>query len=154
MALLPSSEAQTAKPLAQKNEVQYGYIVQAWKKNGNNWQKISFHTVKQHRSKADTIAIDVDYVQMLTGSKARAAAIKNGDADTSFDANGKIIDINVPNDYYILNSNKRLVKIVIAPHVSLSLLHQEGDEVPMSDRLFKVYFKNKKIKKIEEVYLP
>jgi hypothetical protein len=59
--------------------------------------------------------IDADYIQFLMGDKAVAAAKKHGDALIDIDKKGDTV-YSVPNDYYILNENKKIRTLTLAPN--------------------------------------
>ena len=60
----------------------------------------------------DTTFINADYIQFLTGQEAINAAISHHQADTFKTDDGKI-QIGVPNDYYIVNDNKKIRRLQI-----------------------------------------
>jgi hypothetical protein len=116
--------------------------------------------------RGDTVFLEVDYIQYLTGDAAIDAAKKAHQADTFQDANGKT-QIAVPNDFFIVNENKKLRQLPIAKDCvfdfilnpertnaiednslkSLKKIHTDGPFILTLD--------NKGfIKKIKEVFLP
>ena len=58
--------------------------------------------------KQDSIFIKADYVEYFHGPDVLEEAKKRHRADTAFDRNGKITDIFVPDDYFIVDDDKSL----------------------------------------------
>lgn len=132
--------------------IQYAYILEFFQKTNSGWETISMKSIaKQHSSR--TLAIDADYIQMFEGEAALAAAKKNGDVDTTYGENGKILDIYIPNDFYILNENPKIRRLELLPNTKI-IFQSINEETPLDSRLFKLFLKNNKVIKIEEVYLP
>lgn len=164
LLLLIYFPAQEAWAQAQKR---FAYIKQFYKQVKNEWQPITPKEALAKKGKMPVVA-DVDYVQMLSGKAAIAAAIKRGDADTSFDDKGKILDVSVPNDYYIVNNNTKIRQLYIAPYIIIEMLKEntsspKGIVSPSAtQRLDNVYrgalieltINRDTIVKIKEVYLP
>src|SRR5689334_22890747 len=71
-------------------------------------------------SSRDTVFVDADYIQYLKGQKAIDAAKRNGDADTTI-KNGKI-KISLPNDYYIVNENKKIRRLRLSQKITFELI--------------------------------
>lgn len=150
-----------------QTQKQFAYIKQFYKQVNNEWQAIAPKEALAQKSKMP-IAADVDYVQMLTGKAAVAAAIKRGDADTSFDDKGKILDVSVPNDFYIVNDNTKIRQLTVTPDIVVEMLKEnipakKGKTPPSPaqrldkvyrDALFELTIKGNIIVKIKEVYLP
>lgn len=110
--------------------------------------------------------INADYVQYLTGKAALNAAIAKGDVERNFDKNGKP-EWYIPNDFYIVNDNKKTRKLILDKSCTYHLLTSENNlptlanqsfsdfKTNFSEKLFKVFFnKNGSVSKIEEVYMP
>ena len=71
--------------------------------------------------KADSTFIDADYIQYLTGQAAINAAIKVHQADTFKTEDGKT-HIDVPNDYFIVNNNKKIRRLALDKNCSIDLV--------------------------------
>ena len=107
--------------------------------------------------------IDADFVQMLTGKTAIKAAKKSGEAEYDINAKGDT-SWYVPNDYYILNSNKKIRKLLLAPSVNIYLVKDGGSKVTKSilpvlrknyaGKIFKLLIEESKVVRIEEIYIP
>ena len=117
--------------------------------------------------KADTIFIDADYVQYLTGDSAIEAAKKKHMADT-FTIDGTT-HIDVPNDYFILNENKNIRRLALSKQIVFDLLldldradHKEeikdnslkSFKEIYKNNLFLLAINNNEVAKIKEVFLP
>jgi len=78
--------------------------------------------------KEGTTYIDADYIQFLMGKPAVEAARKRGDAEP-FVRNGDTT-WSVPNDYYILNENKKIRSLALKPDFRLVTVEKpEAKEV-------------------------
>ena len=109
------------------------------------------------------ITIDADFVQMLTGKAAVAAAKKNGEAEFDINAKGDT-SWYVSNDYYILNVNKKTRKLALAANANIYLVKEGSSKITKSalqtlkrsyeGKLFKILIKQKTVIKIEEIYTP
>lgn len=89
----PEVEHAAIQPQQKPEEGQYCYINKIYKTG-------------------DTTCIDADFVVFLMGKAAVAAARKNGDAEP-FVKNGDTT-WSVPNDYYIVNENKKVRTLKLA----------------------------------------
>ncbi|GGH57448.1 hypothetical protein HNQ91_000219 [Filimonas zeae] len=69
--------------------------------------------------------IDADYIQFLMGKAAVTAARKKGDAEPLV-RNGDTT-WSVPNDYYILNENRKIRTLALQPGFRLVTVKQPGD---------------------------
>ncbi len=86
----------------------------------------------------DTVLIDADYIQFLMGKQAVAAAKKNGDAEP-FVKNGDTT-WSVPNDYYILNENRKIRTLQLAKDFRFIVAGKEdvnSDDISRLDYLKK-----------------
>jgi len=122
--------------------------------------------LKKITDRNDSVIIDADYIQFLTGDAAIVAAKKNHEADTSYDDKGKITSISVDNDYYILNESKKIRQLLLAKDAVLKFMDNQYRTKPIKDNSvasFKQVYgeapyiltlKNNVIVKLEEVYLP
>jgi hypothetical protein len=116
--------------------------------------------------RGDTVFLDVDYIQYLTGDAAIEAAKKANQADTFQDADGKI-HIEVPNDFFIVNENNKIRQIPIAKDCVFDFILNPDRTNAIKDNSLKSLRKihtdgpfiltiNNQgfIKKIKEVFLP
>lgn len=133
-----------------KYQKQFAYVKQFYKQVNSEWQAIAPKEALAQKGKMP-IAVDVDYVQMLTGKAAIAAAIKRGDTDTSFDDKGKILDVYVPNDYYMVNDNTKIRRLVFSKQAAIIFLRSSPN---IKESLFELNIKNDTIIRCKEVYLP
>lgn len=132
-----------------------------------NEQEIQqYCNIKAITQKGDSVFLDVNLVQFLTGKEAVKAAEKAGFADTSYDERGNISDISVPDDYFIANDNKKFKRLALGKNCVIELL-TGGSPKPATDnsiqnlkrrykdRLFILsLLGNDKVAKVKEVYLP
>jgi len=132
-------------------------------KNSNDTEYAFITEIQQD---GDSTYLIADYVQYLTGDSAIAAAIQEGNADTT-EIEGKIT-VGVSNDYYILNSNQKLRKLPVVKNCEFDfLLWLDRVDVKKVDNslssLKKIYKdapfiltldKNETVVRVKEVYLP
>jgi len=71
--------------------------------------------------KGDSAFIDADYIQYLTGQSAIDAAVKAHEADTFQTEDGKT-HVDVPNDYFIVNDNKKIRRLFLDKNCSIELV--------------------------------
>lgn len=126
-----------------------------------------FSYIKNITREHNKVVIEADYVQMLTGSAAFAAAKKAGLLDTLEDDNGKIT-LELPNDYFIANDSKQLRKHLLARDCRFEFLPpaQGGRKIDSLDKVrwLQRIYKNKlfvltintanEITHVKEYYLP
>jgi hypothetical protein len=106
--------------------------------------------------------IDADYIQYLTGNQAIEEAKKNGDADVII-ING-IKKYSIPDDFYVLNENKKIRKLELSNNIKIDLI--DNSKSSGKDSIFN-YFKNNyddriyilelsggKVINIKEVFIP
>ena len=132
----------------------------------DNSNETEYAFISDILQKGDSVFLNVDYVQYLTGDSAIAAAIREGQADTVY-IDGKI-HIDVPNDYYILNNNLKVRKLRIDKNCEFDFL-LDLDRVDVKDvdnslpSLKKIYEdtlfiltlnEEETIVRIEEVFIP
>jgi hypothetical protein len=113
---------------------------------------LQYAYIKSVIKKADSVFITADFIQYLTGDKALAEAKKNGDADTAYNDNGKITYVYVANDYYILNSSKKLRQLPLAKMYQIETLSSTTlkkttlqnfiKKYPYDNYIFTLEFKN------------
>jgi hypothetical protein len=121
----------------------------------------------------DTFYLDADYIEFLTGDEAFDAAGKQGDLDTSYTSDGKM-SVGVPNDYYILNENKKTTRLPLSKNVVIETIFWGDDTYYLKrtsiDSLYKQYLDQRHnadmhtpfalimrdavIVKIQEIYIP
>lgn len=110
--------------------------------------------------------IDADYIQYLTGDEAVEAAKKAHQADTFQTEDGKT-HIDVPNDYFIVNENNKIRRLILAKDCVFELIINPDRTHPITNNslesIKKIYkdspfiltFNDKGlISKIKEVFLP
>jgi hypothetical protein len=123
--------------------------------------------IKETIKRNDSVFIQADYIQFLTGDLAVAAAKKNHEADTSYDDKGKITSVFVDNDYYILNENKKLRLLPLAKNVEIETVDMSAGVSIAKTTLdnfiskhgndsfpFILHIRNNIVIKITEVYVP
>jgi hypothetical protein len=125
---------------------------------------LQYAYIKNVIKKADTVFIVADFIQYLTGTAALAEAKRNGDADTAYDDKGKITTVYVANDFYVLNSSKKLRQFPLAEMYIIETLSSTNlqktslknfmKKYPFDNFIFKLEIKNGVVTKISEQYLP
>ncbi|WP_300596760.1 hypothetical protein [Niabella sp.] len=105
----------------------------------------------------------VDYVTMLTGSRAVKAAREAGDAEFEDKHNGDTTWY-VPNDFYIENKSRKLRTLPVADSCAIQLIRVGGTRLYKSDlaqlkkgyagNLYRLEIVLGKIVKLTEVYTP
>lgn len=85
--------------------------------------------------KGDSCFIDADYIQYLTGQAAIDAAIKRHEADTFQTEDGKT-HVDVPNDYFIVNDNKKIRRLLLAKSCLIDLVINPDGIPPINDNSF------------------
>lgn len=133
-------------------------------------QKKNIHQEYAYISNIETQAgnhfVVADYVQYLSGKAALKAAIQHGEAEKEINQNGKT-EWTLPNDYYILNDNKKLRTLKLAKNADYILIGSKKDlprpskqtfndlKNNFEGKLYKISFhQNRIISKVEEIYLP
>lgn len=86
--------------------------------------------------KGDSTFINADYIQYLTGKAAVKAAIKEHQADTFKTEDGKI-HIDVPNDYFIINDNKKIRKLKLDKNCLIDLVINPDRMPSINENSFK-----------------
>ena len=114
----------------------------------------------------DSIFIKADYVQFFNGPTVLEEAKKRHRADTSFDKNGKVQDVFVPDDYFIVNDDKQLRTLYLPGSTSITMDSEiAGEKVKninnyayfsqhFKNSLFKLMVKNNMVTVVKEVFLP
>lgn len=132
--------------------------------NNNDTTKVEYANVVGIVTSNDTVFIDADYIQYLTGQQAISAAIKNRDADTTRE-NGKI-HVSVPNDYYIVNESKKIRRLRLSKKIVFDLIVNPDRTHPITgnslesfkkiykDSPFILTINNNEVIKIKELFLP
>lgn len=114
----------------------------------------------------DTTYLEADYIQYLTEESAIEAARKVNEVDTFRTKDGKI-EFAVPNDYFIVNENKKIRKLPLSNDCIFDLLNNPNGIRPATNNslnsLKEIHHdspfiltidKNGFVIKIKEVFLP
>ena len=114
----------------------------------------------------DSIFILADYVEFFNGKNVVEEAKKRHRADTVFDKAGKITDIFVPNDYFIVNDDETTVRLYL-PAATPVKMEQEFVTDKKAEinnynyfsghyknSLFLLTLKGTSIQAVREVFLP
>ncbi len=114
----------------------------------------------------DSIFIKADYVQFFNGPDVLKEAQKRHRADTSFDKDGKIQDVFVPDDYFIVNDDKQLRTLYLPGSTGITMDTEIAGEKTKNintyayfrqhfkNSLFKLMVKNNVVTAVKEVFLP
>ena len=114
----------------------------------------------------DSIFIKADYVQYFTGKNVVEEAKKRHRADTSFDKSGKIEDIFVPDDYFIVNDDKQLRRLYLPGDAPIKMESEFVTDKTkdinnykylaghFNNSLFMLTVKNNRIEAVKEIFLP
>ena len=82
--------------------------------------------------KGDSTFIDADYIQYLTGQAAIEAAVKVHQADTFKTEDGKT-HVDVPDDYFIVNENKKMRRLALDKNCSIDLVINPDGIPPITE---------------------
>ena len=114
----------------------------------------------------DSILLKTDYVDFFNGPNVLEEAKKRHLADTAYDRNGKIQDIFVPDDYFIVNDDKTLRNLYlpvgtpitmdteIAGTGSKGINTYDYFSKHYKNSLFLITVKKNQVVSIKEVFLP
>ena len=102
--------------------------------------KRQYSNIMRIYERLDTVFIDADYIQFLTGDAAIDAAKKANEADSFETADGKIV-FAVPNDYFIINESKRIRQLPLAKDCTYDLLNNPDRLHPIEDNSLKSLMK-------------
>lgn len=114
----------------------------------------------------DSIFIKADYVQFFNGPNVLEEAKKRHRADTSFDKDGKVQDVFVPDDYFIVNDDRQLRTLYLPGSTSITMDSEIAGEKTKNintyvyfrqhfkNSLFKLMVKNNIVTAVKEVFLP
>lgn len=114
----------------------------------------------------DSIFLKADYVQFFNGPNVLEEAKKRHRADTSFDKDGKVQDVFVPDDYFIVNDDKQLRTLYLPGSTSITMDSEIAGEKTKNintyvyfsqhfkNSLFKLMVKNNTVTAVKEVFLP
>ena len=114
----------------------------------------------------DSIFIKADYVQFFNGPNVLEEAKKRHRADTSFDKEGKVQDVFVPDDYFIVNDDRQLRTLYLPGSTSITMDSEIAGEKTKNintyvyfsqhfkNSLFKLRVKNNTVTAVKEVFLP
>lgn len=110
------------------------------------------------------VFIHADYIQRIDGQRAVEEAKKRGDADTFF-LDGKM-QIGVPNDYYVINDNPKIRKLLLDPTVKFEFVENpdrlegkvennlDGLKLIYKDAQFELTIKDGIVVKVFEIFVP
>ncbi len=120
-------------------------------------------SLKASRGAVPSFQLTADYVQMLTGKAAIAAARSVGEADYEIRKKRDTV-WSVPNDYFVLNQSPKTRMLSVAPKAKIFLVAEGSSKVapaPISKlqksfagKLFRLTISNGGVEKIEEIYTP
>ena len=114
----------------------------------------------------DSMVLKVDYVDFFHGPNVLEEAKKRHRADTAFDRNGKIKDIFVPNDYFIVNDDKSLRSLYLPPASPITMDSEIAGNKSKDintyayfskhyeNSLFLLKVKDNSVQSVKEVFLP
>ena len=114
----------------------------------------------------DSIILKVDYVNFFNGPNVVEEAKKRHRADTAYDKSGKIQDIFVPDDYFIVNDDKALRSLYLQNSVPITMdVEIAGTKTKnintyeyfskhYENSLFLITVKKNRVESIKEVFLP
>ena len=126
----------------------------------------AFGYIKSIEQFHDSIYINFDKVEYFHGPDVVEQAKKRHMAETAYDKNGKVQDIFVADDYFIMNDDTIPHRMVLAKDVTFDLLdgnmekgHNEVNNFQYLQNHFQVFLfrlsiKNNLVSKVEAVYLP
>jgi len=117
----PEVQQVAVAPQEKPEEGQYCFIEKVYEKEG-------------------TAFIDADFIQFLMGKAAVAAARKRGDAEPVV-TNGDTT-WSVPNDYYILNENRKIRTLALKPGFLLTTVSQPAEKEMSGVEYLKKYAKD------------
>jgi len=110
--------------------------------------------------------LQADYVDFFNGPNVVEEAKERHLADTAFDKKGKITDIFVPNDYFIVNDDKTLRYLFLPRNTPIKMDPEIAGpnakdidnyhyfSLHYKNSLFRITVKNDVIGSISEVFLP
>lgn len=113
----------------------------------------------------DSILIDADFIQYLTGLAAINAAKKDGEADVFVNKNNDTTYA-VPNDYYIVNKNDKIRRLLLSKSISFDLIINPDRAHPIKnnslqsfgliykDSPFILTIESNEVTRIKELFLP
>ena len=114
----------------------------------------------------DSVMLKADYVDFFNGPNVLEEAKKRHRADTAFDRNGKITDIFVPDDYFIVNDDKTVRTLYLPTDAPISMDTEiagtKSNKINSygyfskhyENSLFLIKVKNSRVESIKEVFLP
>lgn len=116
--------------------------------------------------KQDSVFIKADYVEYFHGPNVLEEAKKRHRADTAFDRNGKITDIFVPDDYFIVDDDRSLRSLYLAANTPIimdtEIAGNKSNKINTyayfskhyETSLFLLRVKGNSVESIKEVFLP
>jgi hypothetical protein len=96
----------------------------------NNRHEYAF--IVGHIQKDESSFIEADDIQYLTGQAAVSAAVKRHEADSFQTEDGKT-HVDVPNDYFIINDNKKIRLLCLSKNCSIELVINPEATPPIRD---------------------
>lgn len=133
------------KEIIEKQELNYSLILKVYEENKKSY-------------------IDADYIQYFKGDRAIEEAKIRGDADVVI-INGQK-KYSIPNDFYIVNDNKKIRKLELSENVKINLVNTVGlknsdtksilDYLKNNydDKIFLLVLSDEKITEIKEIFTP
>lgn len=128
--------------------------------------RVEYSYITGIEKKHDSIFIKADYVQFFNGPNVLEEAKKRHRADTIFDKDGKVQDVFVPDDYFIVNDDRQLRTLYLPGSTSITMDSEIAGEKTKNintytyfsqhfkNSLFKLMVKNNTVTAVKEVFLP
>lgn len=122
--------------------------------------------IKSIKQIHDSVYLDVDSLFFYNKPDVVDVAKRMGRADTAKDKNGKITDIFVANDYFIINDDTSDIRLVLKKDAAFRLLESNGQPAQPEDnnlkflqnnfvnQLFMLAVKDKSVSAVEAIFLP
>ena len=115
-----------------QNVIDSRNLKQTLSNDSTNYTSNEYAFIVGNFQKGDSTFIDADYIQYLTGQSAIDAAVKKHEADTFQTEDGKI-HVNVPDDYFIVNDNKKIRRLFLDKNCSIELVINPDGLPPITD---------------------
>lgn len=128
-------------------------------------QSRQYAFIKEVIQEQDSIFLEADYIQYLTGAPAIEAAKQAGQADSLHTTDGNI-RYTTPNDYFIVNDGSQTKRIAISKNCKYDLLTSmdrintisdnslESFKKIYADSPFLLTIENATVIEIKEVFIP
>lgn len=142
MALLScvSNNSTESQQTSSDSNSKYSNNISEIQNDTNSTGKRQYANIMRIYERLDTVFIDVDYIQFLTGDAAINAAKKANEADSFETADGRI-EFAVPNDYFIINESKKIRQLPLAKDCTYELLNNPDRLHPIEDNSLKSIMK-------------